>query len=110
MPMGDKGFRCARGARGRCPHHRRRRVCRGCTGVVVRHRRGPGTRSPASSPGRGRARTAEAWSEATTQALLGDPALRPTAAELALAYYDSAPCEPLRLVVGKDETSLLTQR
>ncbi|WP_457252977.1 protein kinase domain-containing protein [Pedococcus sp. P5_B7] len=51
-----------------------------------------------------------AWSEVTTQALLGDPALRPTAAELALAYYDSAPCEPLRLVVGKDESSLLTQR
>jgi len=51
-----------------------------------------------------------AWSEVTTQALLGDPALRPTAAELALAYFDSAPCEPLRLVVGKDETSLLTQR
>ena len=51
-----------------------------------------------------------AWSEVTTQALLGDPARRPTAAELVLAYYDSAPCEPLRLVVGKDETSLLTQR
>lgn len=51
-----------------------------------------------------------AWSEVTTQALLGDPALRPTAAELALAYFDSAPCEPLRLVVGNDETSLLTQR
>lgn len=51
-----------------------------------------------------------AWSEVTTQALRGDPALRPTAAELALAYFDSAPCEPLRLVVGRDETSLLTQR
>lgn len=51
-----------------------------------------------------------AWSEVTTQALLGDPALRPTAAELALAYYDSTPCEPLRMVVGTDETSLLTQR
>jgi serine/threonine protein kinase len=51
-----------------------------------------------------------AWSEVTHQALLGDPALRPTAAELALAYFDSAPCEPLRLVVGNDETSLLTQR
>ena len=51
-----------------------------------------------------------AWSEVTTQALLGDPALRPTAAELALAYYDSAVCEPLRMVVGGDETTLLTQR
>ena len=51
-----------------------------------------------------------AWSEVTTQALLGDPALRPTAAELALAYYDSAACEPLRMVVGGDETTLLTQR
>jgi len=71
----------------------------------------------APAPGALRAPLAEvapglptAWSEVTTQALLGDPALRPTAAELALAYYDSAPCEPLRLVVGKDETSLLTQR
>ncbi|TPG18347.1 serine/threonine-protein kinase [Pedococcus bigeumensis] len=52
----------------------------------------------------------EAWSEITRQALRGDPEARPTAAELALAYYDSAPCEPLRLVVGSDETSLLTQR
>jgi hypothetical protein len=51
-----------------------------------------------------------AWCEVTTQALLGDPAVRPSAAELALAYYDSAACEPLRLVVGTDETSLLTQR
>ncbi len=52
----------------------------------------------------------DAWSEVTRRALLGDPDARPTAAELALAYYDSAPCEPLRLVVGSDETSLLTQR
>ena len=52
----------------------------------------------------------QGWSEITRRALLGDPAARPTAAELALAYYDSAPCEPLRLVVGSDETSLLTQR
>jgi serine/threonine protein kinase len=51
-----------------------------------------------------------AWCEATTQALLGDPVLRPSAAELALAYFDSAPCEPLRMVVGGDETTLLTQR
>jgi hypothetical protein len=50
------------------------------------------------------------WSEITRQALLGDPDARPSAAELALAYYDSAVCEPLRLVVGGDETSLLTQR
>jgi hypothetical protein len=52
----------------------------------------------------------ETWSRMTRRALLGDPDARPTAAELALAYYDSAPCEPLRLVVGSDETSLLTQR
>jgi hypothetical protein len=51
-----------------------------------------------------------AWSDVTRRALRGDPEARPTAAELALAYYDSAPCEPLRLVVGSDETSLLTQR
>ncbi len=50
------------------------------------------------------------WSEITRRALLGDPAARPTTAELALTYFDSAPCEPLRLVVGSDETSLLTQR
>jgi hypothetical protein len=52
----------------------------------------------------------DAWADVTLRALHGDPDLRPTAAELALAYYDSAPCEPLRLVVGSDETSLLTQR
>ncbi|NYG05642.1 hypothetical protein BJ986_000129 [Phycicoccus badiiscoriae] len=51
-----------------------------------------------------------AWSELTLRALRADPVGRPTAAELALAYYDSAPCEPLRLVVGTDETSLVTQR
>ena len=51
-----------------------------------------------------------AWSEITLRALHSDPHARPTAAELALTYYDSAPCEPLRLVVGSDETSLLTQR
>jgi hypothetical protein len=51
-----------------------------------------------------------AWSAATTQALVGDPALRPSAAELALAYFDAADCEPLRMVVGGDETALLTQR
>lgn len=51
-----------------------------------------------------------AWIEATKQALRGDPAQRPTAAELALAYFDSAACEPLRLVVGSDETSMLTHR
>jgi eukaryotic-like serine/threonine-protein kinase len=50
------------------------------------------------------------WHDATMRALSGDPLDRPSAAELALAYFDSAPCEPLRLVVGGDETSLLTQR
>ena len=52
----------------------------------------------------------EAWREVTARALAGDPALRPEAPELALAYFDAAPCEPLQLVVGSDETSLLTQR
>ncbi|WP_230209241.1 serine/threonine-protein kinase [Nostocoides sp. HKS02] len=52
----------------------------------------------------------DAWQSVTHRALAGDPALRPTATELAVAYFDSAPCEPLRLVVGTDETSLLTQR
>ncbi len=52
----------------------------------------------------------EAWCETTTQALASDPAARPSAAQLALAWFDAAPCEPLRLVVGTDETSLLTHR
>ncbi|HEV7172236.1 serine/threonine-protein kinase [Pedococcus sp.] len=52
----------------------------------------------------------ESWRAVTAQALSRDPADRPTAAELALAYFDSAPCEPLRLVVGADDTSLLTHR
>lgn len=51
-----------------------------------------------------------AWRETTIRALASDPAARPTAAEVALAWFDSAPCEPLRLVVGSDETSLLTHR
>lgn len=51
-----------------------------------------------------------AWRETTTQALARDPAARPSAAELALAWFDSSPCEPLRMVVGTDETSLLTHR
>ncbi len=50
------------------------------------------------------------WLETTRAALRGDPALRPTAADLALAYFDAAACEPLRLVVGSDETSMLTHR
>ncbi|GAB3436184.1 hypothetical protein GCM10027517_05870 [Phycicoccus ginsengisoli] len=52
----------------------------------------------------------EAWRRLTSLALSGDPRLRPSAAELALGYFDAAPCEPLRLTVGSDETSLLTQR
>jgi hypothetical protein len=52
----------------------------------------------------------ESWRAVTAQALSRDPAERPTAEELALAYFDSAPCEPLRLVVGADDTSLLTHR
>jgi hypothetical protein len=50
------------------------------------------------------------WVETTLRALAADPALRPTAAEAALAYFGSAVAEPLRLVVGADATSLLTQR
>jgi len=52
----------------------------------------------------------QSWCEVTRRALSGDPAVRPGAAELALAYFDAAPCEALRLVVGSDESSLLTQR
>ena len=52
----------------------------------------------------------KAWRDATLAALSPDPADRPSAADLALAWFDSAPCEPLRLVVGEDETALLTQR
>lgn len=51
-----------------------------------------------------------AWLAATRAALDGDPLARPDAAALALAYFDSAPCEPLRLVMGGDETALLTRR
>ena len=50
------------------------------------------------------------WVELTERALGGNPRERPTAAQLALGYFDSAPCEPLRMTVGSDETSLLTQR
>jgi serine/threonine protein kinase len=52
----------------------------------------------------------EAWRRLTAGALAGDPGVRPSAAELALGYFDAVPCEPLRMTVGTDETSLLTQR
>ncbi|HEY3535733.1 MAG TPA: serine/threonine-protein kinase [Pedococcus sp.] len=52
----------------------------------------------------------KAWREATLAALRGDPKERPSAADLALAFFDSAQCEALQLVVGTDETSLLTAR
>ena len=52
----------------------------------------------------------EAWRRLTARALGGDPGARPSAAELALGYFDAVPCEPLRMTVGTDETSLLTQR
>ena len=52
----------------------------------------------------------EPWRAATTAALRGVPEERPSAADLALAYFDSATCEALQLVVGADETSLLTAR
>ncbi|HET8766514.1 MAG TPA: protein kinase, partial [Pedococcus sp.] len=52
----------------------------------------------------------DAWRRLTARALAGDPDARPSAAELALGYFDAVPCEPLRMTVGTDETSLLTQR
>jgi hypothetical protein len=51
-----------------------------------------------------------AFLELTVQAMSSDPGQRPDAAVLALGYFDAAQCAPLRLVVGSDETSLLTRR
>jgi hypothetical protein len=51
-----------------------------------------------------------AWAEVVTQCLSWRPSERPTAAEVALRLFDATPCEPLRLVVGDDEVSLITHR
>ena len=51
-----------------------------------------------------------AWAEVVTQCLTSQPAERPSAAEAALRLFDAVPCEPLRLVVGDDEVSLITHR
>jgi serine/threonine protein kinase len=48
--------------------------------------------------------------EWTVRAMSGDPAQRPDAASLAVGYFEAAECVPLRLVVGSDDTSLLTRR
>ena len=51
-----------------------------------------------------------AWVHAVEACLAPDPRARPSAAEAALLFFDAAPCEPLRLVVGHDEVALLTRR
>lgn len=51
-----------------------------------------------------------AWVHAVEACLAPDPRSRPSAAEAALLFFDAAPCEPLRLVVGQDEVALLTRR
>lgn len=51
-----------------------------------------------------------AWVHAVEACLAPDPRSRPSAAEAALLFFDAAPCEPLRLVVGHDEVALLTRR
>ena len=51
-----------------------------------------------------------AWVEVVLECLSPLPAERPGAAEVALRLFDAAPCEPLRLVAGDDEVSLITHR
>lgn len=51
-----------------------------------------------------------AWLDVVGQCLSSVPSERPTATDLALRLYDAAPCEPLRLVAGDDEVSLITHR
>lgn len=50
------------------------------------------------------------WLDVVTACLSSLPEERPDAAEVALRLFDSAPCEPLRLVAGDDEVSLITHR
>lgn len=51
-----------------------------------------------------------AWVETVERCLAASPDDRPSAAEAALLFFDAAACEPLRLVLGEDEVSLLTRR
>lgn len=51
-----------------------------------------------------------AWVEVVQECLSPLPAERPGAAEVALRLFDAAACEPLRLVAGDDEVSLITHR
>jgi hypothetical protein len=51
-----------------------------------------------------------AWVEVVTDCLSPLPAERPGAAEVALRLFDAAACEPLMLVAGDDEVSLITHR
>jgi hypothetical protein len=50
------------------------------------------------------------WSAVVLDCLSPLAADRPSAAEAALRFFDASPCEPLRLVAGEDEVSLLTRR
>ena len=50
------------------------------------------------------------WSDVVRDCLAPLAADRPSAAEAALRFFDAVPCEPLRLVAGEDEVSLLTRR
>lgn len=50
------------------------------------------------------------FQDAVVSCLDIDPARRPTAAEAALAIYDSAAAQPIRLVAGPDDVSGLTRR
>ena len=51
-----------------------------------------------------------AWLEVVGQCLSPVPSERPPATEVALRLYDATACEPLRLVAGDDEVSLITHR
>lgn len=51
-----------------------------------------------------------AWVEVVERCLAARPHDRPSASEVALQMYDAESCEPLRLVAGEDEVSLLTRR
>jgi hypothetical protein len=72
---------------------------------------------PGPAPVRGRLRDASGvvapgspLVEVLDDALRGDPQARPTAEALAVALYDAAAPEPLRLVTAEDDVSALTQR